>query len=117
MLGRHTELNEPDLDVGGGENFYMAALQQINVGAASSFGQAVTIPTSQRPTSSGKIEDAATEEARAGNVDEETCLTLCNLYLMLIPIPIDRYDSLFHLAVLFPFIKRLMYIQCAVYDM
>ena len=85
MLGRHTELNEPDLDVGGTENFYMAALQQINAGAASSSGQAVTIPTSQGPTSSGKsrIEDAAKEEAGAGNLDEETCLTLCNLYLTL----------------------------------
>ena len=78
MLGRHTELNEPDLDVGGGENFYMAALQQINAGAASSSGQAVTIPTSQGPASSVKsgTSDAAKGQAGAGNLDEETSLNI-----------------------------------------
>ena len=58
MLNRQTDLNDPEMDIGGNENFFQAALQQINAGAGSASGHAVVIPTSQAPETAPKIGNA-----------------------------------------------------------
>eukprot|EP00435_Cladocopium_sp_Y103_P063797 s158_g25.t1 len=71
MLGRHTELNEPELDIGGNENIFTAALQQIQSGAASSSGEAVTIATSHAPPESTSKPGKATAAKETTGASEQ----------------------------------------------
>lgn len=75
MLSRNTELNDGEVDIGGTDNIFSAALKQLNAGAASSSGHATVVPSSLSASASrapaAHLHGSGANEGDAQQQDED----------------------------------------------
>lgn len=81
QVSRNTELNDADIDIGGNDNVFGAALRQLTLGAASSSSNAVvesSFPLLSTPSSSagGHRMTPHSDEANGAGADQEDSLWL-----------------------------------------
>ena len=77
QVGRHVELNDSEIDVGGNDTIYSSALRQLSAGASSA-SSAVVIPVSSASgVSAGSADPPSVDTKGKGSTEEEDCFFSC----------------------------------------